>query len=175
MSVSRGGTALKPFRSGGSCSGSAGRGRNLDDFLYLPLAILIILIVRTMPEPYRTRQVLKRHDHSNKAVSFRGIVSRTKLQNHLLLRSQIKRLHMPPLAQVKEINAVSVLFGEQRLGIHAVLNHLWRAPFAGNGRVISQMPREIVTEILWSAIHFPLAQRLERIMVEGENSSRTIA
>src|ERR1700685_2936777 len=81
---------------------------------------------------------------------------------------------MTPFAEVPDMQAVSVLATQQQLGIQAVLDHVRRAPFAGDRDVVSQMPGEIVAEILRAAVDFPPAQRLEGVVIQGEDSSGTV-
>src|ERR1700734_1627656 len=131
--------------------------------------------VRPMPQPNGARKIFQRCNHSNEAVRFGRIVSRAQLQNHLLLRAEVHCLNVTPLAQIPEVKAVSVLACQQQLRIHAILNHVRRAPLARDGNVISQMPGEVVAKILRAALHFPSSERLKRVMIQRENSSGTVA
>ena len=95
MSVTSGGTALKPCSSGGRSAGSAGsagisitfRTAHLP-FLPLPFAI---------PQPDRRREVLERDDDADEAVGLRRIVRRPQLEHHLLLGAQVERLQVAAL------------------------------------------------------------------------------
>src|SRR3984957_7036598 len=73
------------------------------------------------------------------------------------------------------MDVVPVFAAQQELRIHAILDHIRRAPLAGNGDVMSQVPREIIAKILRAPIDFPSAERIETVMIKRENSSGTIA
>src|ERR1700686_3149851 len=95
----------------------------------------------------------------------------SKFQHHLLLGAKIERLHMPPLAQIPNMQRVAVAALQQNFGVHSLFNHARGAPLAADERVESQMPPEVVTEILWSAIDFPLPQYVEAVRIEDENAA----
>ena len=46
------------------------------------------------------------------------------------------------------MQAVAVLAAEQQLGLDAVLDHVRRAPLAGDQRVVAEVPPEVVGEVL---------------------------
>src|SRR5262249_4989428 len=60
-------------------------------------------------------------------------------------------------------------------GVQAVLDHIGRAPLAGDHGVAAEMPPEIVGQLLRAAILLPRALDLETGVVEQENAARPIA
>src|SRR5580704_15768806 len=63
---------------------------------------------------------------------------------------------------------------QQNLGVHSRFDHTRRAPFAGNQRVVSQMPPEVIAEILRPAIDFPLPENIEAVRVQHEYASGSL-
>src|ERR1700733_6118242 len=92
-----------------------------------------------------------------------------------MLRTQIQALKMAAFAEIPYMQAVPVLAAQQQFRIDSVLNHVGRAPLAGDGDVMSQVPREIVGKVLRSAIDLPTTQRLEVVVIQGKDSAGTIA
>src|ERR1700680_4594199 len=82
---------------------------------------------------------------------------------------------MTPLAQIPEVHFMSVTALQQDFRGEAILDHLGCAPFAGNDGVESEMPPEIVGEVLRSAVHLPLSEDIEAFRVHDEDSARTVA
>src|SRR6266403_3072203 len=99
----------------------------------------------------------------------------THLQNHLLLTAQIERLQMATAAQVPDVHLMPVFTVKQKVGLEPAFDHVWRAPFAGQQCVESQMPPKIIMQELRTPIHFPLAQDLERFAIEHENTAWAVA
>src|ERR1700686_2286307 len=97
----------------------------------------------------------------------------SKFQHHLLLGAKIERLHVPPLAQIPNMQRVTIAALQQNFGVHSLFDHVRRAPLAADERVISQVPPEVVTEILRSAIDFPLSQYVEALRIEDKNAARS--
>src|SRR5258708_15579966 len=124
-------------------------GRDLDNFLRVPLIAVL------EPKPDGARQILQRNHHARESVRLRRIVRRAELQNHLVLRAEVNRLQAAPLAQVEEVQAVSVLARQQLFGNNSVLHHSRRAPLAGYGGVINQLPGKNLSPILLSPLHPP--------------------
>src|ERR1700738_2166373 len=62
---------------------------------------------------------------------------------------------------------------QQNFGVHSLFDHVWRAPLAADERVVSQVPPEVITEILRTAIDFPLSQYVEAVRIENENAARS--
>src|SRR5690349_20260259 len=82
---------------------------------------------------------------------------------------------MASLVQVPDMNLVPVLAGQQQLRVNALFHHVGRAPFGGNHRVVSQMPPEVVRQLLGAAILLPLALQLERVRVHQENATGAVS
>src|SRR5258708_29280092 len=82
---------------------------------------------------------------------------------------------MASLVQVPDMNLVAVLAGQQQLRVDTVFHHVWRAPFGGNHRVVPQVPPEVVCQLLWATILFPLALQLERVRVHQENATGAVS
>src|SRR5437899_12543263 len=82
---------------------------------------------------------------------------------------------MAPLAQVPQVNCVAVLASEQEVRLNTVLDHFRRAPFAGDGNVVTEMPPEVVSQVLGAAIDLPAPEHVETLMVEQEESARPVA
>ena len=59
-------------------------------------------------------------------------IVRAQLESHLVFGAQVQLLHMTPLAQIPNVQLVAVPAFEENLGIHAVLHHIGRAPFAAH-------------------------------------------
>ena len=128
-----------------------------------------------MPHPDRRGQILQAGDDAGEPVGFGRIVRGPQLEHHLVLRSQLQLLKMASGVQIPHVQRVAVLAAEQQIGVDAVLDHRRRAPLAGDHRVLSEVPPEVVGEVLGSAVAFPSAFDLERLRVEDENPARTVA
>src|SRR5580698_1607311 len=61
----------------------------------------------------------------------------------------------------------------QNFGIEPGLDHVGRAPLACYQGVMSQMPPEVVGEILGPALDLPLSQNLEAVRIQNEDASGT--
>ena len=92
-----------------------------------------------------------------------------------MICAEVKRFQMPPVAQIPDMNRMTVLVSEEQLGHDAVLDHFRRTPFAGDGNFPAEMPPEIVRELLWAAIDFPSPEHVEAFVIEQENSARPVA
>ena len=99
----------------------------------------------------------------------------THLEHQLLLVTQVERPDMSAPTQVPDVHLMTVFAAEQQVGLQSGFDHVRRAPLATDQCVKSQMPPEIVMQKLWAAVHFPLAQNIERFAIEHENAARTIA
>src|SRR5262249_42386209 len=82
---------------------------------------------------------------------------------------------MTPLDQVPDVEFVAVSATEQYFGIHSVLHHARRSPFAGDGGVESQVPPEIISKFLRATIQLPLPEHIETLVIHYENSTGTAA
>src|SRR5215471_11712565 len=97
----------------------------------------------------------------------------TQFQRHLVFGAEIKRLKVAALAQIPNMEHMTVFAAEQQVRLHSMLNHVRRTPFAGDRDVVAEVPPEIVSEILRAAVHFPSAKHVKTFMIEQEQPSRT--
>ena len=102
-------------------------------------------------------------------------MSWAKLEHHLLFFAQIKGLKMPPSAQIPDMELMAIAALHQQVRLETGLDHIRKAPFAGDHGVMPQVPPEIVSQELWSAIDFPLTQHIKTQMVEEKNAAGTLA
>src|SRR6478672_13447731 len=98
-----------------------------------------------------------------------------QLEWHLVLRPQVQHFAMASFIQVPDMERMSILAAEQQLGIHPVFHHLRRAPFAGDHGVMSQVPPEIVGQVLRSTISLPSSLDLKRFRIKNKDSSWSFA
>src|SRR5580765_4716357 len=73
------------------------------------------------------------------------------------------------------MDLVAVLAGQQQLRVDTVFYHVRRAPFGRNHRVVSQLPPEVVSQLLWATILFPGALQVKRVRVHQEDATRAIS
>src|SRR5678815_222280 len=99
---------------------------------------------------------------------------RAELERHLILRAQLKALLVHAAAQVPHMQRVAILAAEQQLGVHTVLYHVRCSPLAGDQGVMSEMPPEVVREILIAAILLPSPTDLEGFRIEGEDATGAV-
>src|SRR4029450_6701470 len=57
----------------------------------------------------------------------------------------------------------------------AVLDLVGRAPFAGQKRVVGEMPPKIVAKILGPAVHFPFSEDIKAKVIQQEDSGGAIS
>src|SRR5262245_44931594 len=77
--------------------------------------------------------------------------------------------------QIPDVKLMTILACKEQLRIGAVLEHLGCAPFAGDHGVETQMPPEVIGEVLRSSREFPLSPNFKCFGVHDENSARSIA
>src|SRR5436853_7282723 len=77
-------------------------------------------------------------------------------------------------AQVPYMHLMAVFAAQKKVRLQSAFNHVQRAPLAAQQRVETQMPPKIVMKKLRTAVHFPLAQNLERFAIEHEDAARTV-
>src|SRR5215472_13810146 len=82
---------------------------------------------------------------------------------------------MSPLEQIPDVQPVAVAAAKQNLRIYSIHHHVRGSPFAGDDRVESQVPPEVVRESLRAAIQLPLPQDIEAFVIHHENSAGTAA
>src|SRR5262245_45457950 len=82
---------------------------------------------------------------------------------------------MTPLDQIPDVEFVAVAATQQYFRIHSILHHAGRPPFAGDDRVESQVPPEVIRKFLRASIQLPLAEDVEALVIHYENSAGTAA
>src|SRR5438270_12060944 len=82
---------------------------------------------------------------------------------------------MTALVEVPDMNLVAVLAGEQQLGVDPAFHHVRSAPFGRDHRVVSKVPPEIVSQVLWTTILFPRPLQLKRVRVHQENATGAVS
>src|SRR5262249_52082738 len=88
--------------------------------------------------------------------------------------SEIERLRMPPLSKVPPVESVAITALEQNVRVYAIFDHIGSAPFAGDHRVATQMPPEVVGQILRSPIRLPFPHDIEALGIHREDAARPI-
>src|SRR5437899_749024 len=96
---------------------------------------------------------------------------RPQLEYHLLLRAEIDHLAVATLGQVPDVQLMTVTALQQDVRVDAVLDHLRRAPLAGDHRVVAEVPPEVVGEILRAAVELPATPNLEGVVVDDEDAT----
>ena len=99
---------------------------------------------------------------------------RPHFEDHLVLLAQIKRLDMPPLAQIPDVQLMAVSALQELLRHDAVLDLARRAPFTGQQSVLSEMPPKIIAQILRAAVHLPFSQNLKGEVIQKENAAGSV-
>src|SRR3954452_21506415 len=82
---------------------------------------------------------------------------------------------MTPLAQIPDVQLVAVAATQQNFRIHSILHHAGRSPFAGEDGVESQVPPEVISQLLRATIQLPLPEHIEALLIHHENSAGTAA
>ena len=170
MSVTSGGTAPNGCRIGGSCSVSAGSAGIVITFSTRDGAV-----VGALPQPHRGGQVGGRGDDADEPVRLARVVRRPQLEHHLVLGAEVDLLQVRALLEVPDVELVAVLVAEQQLADEAVLDHVRRAPLAGDDRVVVEVPPEVVGELLRAAVVLPGALDREVVVVEQEDAAGAVA
>src|SRR5947207_2509682 len=70
---------------------------------------------------------------------------------------------------------MAVAATQQNFRIYSVLHHVGRSPFAGDESIESQMPPEIIGELLWTSLQLPLPEDIEALVIHHENAAGTVA
>src|SRR5215813_2748267 len=78
---------------------------------------------------------------------------------------------MPPTAQIPDMNAAPILATEENLRFQPFLEGVGSPPFAGDHRVVAEMPPEVVGQVLWPPVHFPLSKHIEGFTIEQKDAS----
>src|SRR5262245_21820923 len=168
MSVTSGGTALKPLSSGGSCSSVAGSA-GIDHLLDRPLVAV------SVPSPDGRRQVLQTHDAIYETMRFGWVVRGPELEEKLVFVTEVDGLYVLALVQIPEMQAPAVLGAEQNFGNQSIFESVGSAPFAGDPSVVTEVPPGVVGKVRRSPIHLPLAAHFKRLVIHQENAARSLA
>ena len=168
MSVTSGGTAPKPCRSGGSWSFGRGLGRDRRRLLDVKLAAL------APPGPDRAFEVGGVDHDAHEAVLANRIVRRAHFQRHLMVGAEIDGLDISPGPQIPEVDPMAIFVREQILRHDAVLELRWQRPFARHHVVARQIPPEVIVQVLRATIDLPAPEDLERLAVHDEDARRSI-
>ena len=146
-------------------------GRDLDHLGRGDLAVAVLGV----PEPDAGAEVGGRDDHADEAPRLVGVVRGPQLEHHLLLRPEVDGLLVRALAHVPDVEVVAVLAAEQELGVDPRLDHVRRAPLAGDDAVKADVPPDVVGELLRAAVDLPLALDREVVVVEQEDAAGAVA
>src|SRR5277367_5982959 len=92
-----------------------------------------------------------------------------------MFNAEIERLQMAAAAEVPQVELMAVFAAGQQVEVRPVLDHVGRAPFAGDGDVVAEMPPEIVTKELGAAIDLPAAEHVEAFVIEQEDAAGSVA
>src|SRR3546814_8947295 len=85
------------------------------------------------------------------------------------------RLDGTPAAKVPDMKLVPVLAAEKQVRHEAVLDHVRRAPLAGDLGVAAQMPGKVVGQALRPAVDLPAPEDVEAVVVKKEDAARPVA
>src|SRR5262249_18000775 len=77
-------------------------------------------------------------------------------------------------AQVPGMQPVAVFAAEQQFRHQTVLEHVRRAPFAGDLYVVGEMPGEVVGEKLRTTIDLPPPQHIVTVVIERKYAPRAV-
>src|SRR6202047_11555 len=168
ISVTSGGTAPKPCRSGGNWSFGAGSAGIVGVLLDVKLAAL------APPGPDRPFEVGGVDHDTQEAVLANRIVSGPHFQRHLMVGAEIDRLDVSPLPKIPEVNPMAILVGEQILRHDPVLELRWQRPLARHHVVARKMPPEVIVQGLRTAIDLPPPEDMECLTVHDETAGRPI-
>src|SRR5580704_8107352 len=148
--------------------GIGGLGGNFDYFGNGPLSAV------AMPNPNRSGQIFERYHHAKKTVGAAGIVRGAKLERHLLFGTQIQSLQVAALAQIPHMQRMPVAALQENVRVDAVFHHARSSPLAGDHGVVTQVPPEVVRQILRATIDFPFSQNLKAVRIHDKNSARAL-
>src|SRR5215472_16582627 len=82
---------------------------------------------------------------------------------------------MATLVSVPDMHLATVFAAQQQFRDQAVSHHVGRSPFGGHHRVVSEVPPEIISELLGTATLLPLPPQLEGVRIHQENTARSVA
>ena len=100
---------------------------------------------------------------------------RPELEHELVLVAEVDGLQMLALLQIPEMQPPAVFGAKQHFRDQPVLECVGRAPLAGDQRVVAEVPPGIISEILRPAIHLPLPEHVEGLVIHQEDAARSLA
>ena len=151
-------------------AGIRGLGRDVDHLRDRPPVPAV-----PVPQPDGGGQVLEADHAVDEAVRLGRVVGRPQLEDQLVLGPEVDLLHVAAPRQVPEVETSAVLAAEQELRDQPVLEHVVRAPLARHGRVVAEVPAQVVPEMLGPAVDLPPAADVEGLVVHQEHAARTLA
>ena len=98
-----------------------------------------------------------------------------QLEDELMLLAEVDLLQVLALVQIPEVQLAAVFGAEQDFRHEPVLERVGRAPFAGDHRVVAEMPPGVIGELLRPAVDLPAAERLEGLVVHEKNAAGRLA
>src|SRR5262249_26716675 len=128
-----------------------------------------------VPGPDRRGQILQADHAIDEAMGFGRVVRGPELEYELVFFAEIDLLQMPALGEIPEMQAPAVFAAEENFRNEAVLEGVGCAPFAGNHRVVAEMPPRVITELLRSAVDLPAAKGLETLVIHDEDAAGRLA
>ena len=149
--------------------GVGGLRGNLDHFVGL------VRVAVEVPGPDRRAEVLEAGHHADEPVRLGGVVRRAQLEHHLVLGAEVDLLAVAALGKVPDVELVTVTAGQQGLRDDSVLDHVRSAPLAGDRRVVTEVPPEVVSKLLRAAVQLPAALHREGVVVDDENTARPVS
>ena len=88
-----------------------------------------------------------------------------------MLSAQVHRLPVAAPAHIPEVEVVTELLAHHVFQPDAVLVHLRRSPFAGDHSIQTDVPPEIVGQLLRAPVKFPRADWLEGVVVKEHDAT----
>src|SRR5829696_10070252 len=82
---------------------------------------------------------------------------------------------MTPTAQIPDMKLMTIAALQEYLGVEPTFDHVRRAPLAGDHGVVTQMPPEVVGEVLRPPLDFPAPQGIKAFVVHDEDAARAIS
>ena len=148
--------------------GGGGFRGNGDDLGGCPPAAVLV------PQPDRRRQILHADYHADEAVLLCRVVRRAQFEDHLILVAEINSLDVLAAAQIPEMQLVAVLAAEQEIWDQAIFDHGWCRPFRGDRDIVSDVPPDVVGEILIAPVNFEAAEHFKGRVIEQRDPARAV-
>ncbi len=100
---------------------------------------------------------------------------RAQFEHQLVLFAEVDLLLVLALVEVPEVQPASIFAAEQDLRDEPVLERIGGSPFARHHGVVTEMPPEIIGQLLGTAVHLPLAENIEALGIEQEDAAGRLA